>query len=419
MWWWLTACAPVGRPACEGVAEGPPETVTIDLAAPLEPFAPIAGLLHGSTSAEPLADPSLAEALRPPTWRTSVLSEPETYADLSPSITWVIPDDLDATLVGPAWLDLDATRAAVRELVGQHTTGGGSRVDVWDLGSEPNWTFDGTRAQWNETALAMLDAIRETDPGARVVGPSVGPAPGDDDFDVDGVLDFVDLLAASGRRVDALSWHEFFDPAEVATHAERVRGHALATLGHVPELHVDEFGGPDTAQVPGWSVAWLAALHAARVDQANRACWDVDGWNGCFEGLSGLLTRDGLAPQSPWWVWRAYAELGGDRLAVTTNGSAAALATRDGDHVRVLVGRADGRTCRGPTAAVRVDLEGLDGADEVTLSLETIAEGIAGDPSPAPPTRTLLVPVDGRGHASVALERAADGDAWLLELVAR
>ncbi|MCA9489926.1 MAG: hypothetical protein KC621_08380 [Myxococcales bacterium] len=297
MWWWLASCTDPTRPACDG-DEAAPESVFVDVSAPLGAFRPIAGLLHGSTSEAPLPDPSLVEPLRLPAWRTSLLSEHDRYPDLADTITWVVPDDLDAALAGtPAWSDLPRTREIVHDLVTEHTTGGGSRVDLWDLGSEPNWTFDGTPEQWETTALATLDAIREVDPGARVVGPSVGPAPGDATFDVERVLDFVDLIADSGREVDALSWHEFFEPSDLVAHAEEVRAHAFARLGEVPELHVNEFGGPDTAQVPGWSVAWLSALHRAGIDRANRACWDVDGWSGCFRACPGCSSATARHPR--------------------------------------------------------------------------------------------------------------------------
>lgn len=417
MWWWWWGCATPGRPSCEdGATQAPAETVVVDVSAPLTPFRPIAGLLHGSTPDRPLPDPSLVEPLRLPAWRTSILSDHDRYPDLADTITWVVPDDLDAALAGtPAWSDLPRTRGIVRDLVAAHTTGGGSRVDLWDLGSEPNWTFDGTPEQWQSTALATLDAIREVDPDARVVGPSVGPAPGDPAFDVQGVLDFVDLLAASDRRVDALSWHEFFEPSELVAHAEEVRAHALTTLGEVPELHVNEFGGPDTAQVPGWSVAWLSALHEAGIASANRACWDVDGWSGCYEGLSGLLVRDGSAPQAPWWVWRTYADLAGDQLPTTTTGHAVALATRDDPGVHVLLGRAGGRVCKGPPASTTVTLSGLDPDARLVVAVSTFAEGVPGELAPDPVRTDLEARADADGRASITLTGAADGDAWRLD----
>ena len=85
-------------------------------------------------------------------------------------------------------------------------------------------------------------APRLANADAKIVGPSVGPAPGDEAFDLTLVTDFIDVLAERELRIDALSWHEFFSPKDLVEHVAAVREYVETRLSTAPATSTIGYG---------------------------------------------------------------------------------------------------------------------------------------------------------------------------------
>src|SRR5581483_2953143 len=285
----------------------------------------------------------------------------------------------------------DYVRSTVRASIDK-----GTPVDYWDIANEPNNGWSGTRDQLHEMFLRAHDAIRSVDPDARIVATSQSTfqaAPSADtitalhDSDLRSFLDYAQL---HHMRIDAVSWHEIGTrPEDVLAHAATVRSLLHDHPGLVvpnPELHVNEFSGPEDYRIPGWTVGWLAKLYEAGISVANRACWDrapesgSDGgpYSECIEGLDGLLRADGATPQPIYWVHRAYASLTGSMVSVASSDvdtSALAAADPATGSLTVILGRHHERAHDGRTASdVQLDIAYPFTSQSATLSVDRIPD---------------------------------------------
>ncbi len=229
--------------------------------------------------------------------------------------------------------------------------------DIWNEPDHPYfWT--GTYDQLLELFARTVNVVRNYDPEAKLVGPSISRfLPGNPG--VAGVLGFLeDLDTQYGVRLDAIAWHENdsgnyggYMPEEIPAHANLIRG-GITTLfgpGYQPELHINEYAGARVHLSPGWNVAYLRYIIDAQVDAAMRACWDVYStppyayWSDCWDGLDGMFMKDGTTPTHACWVYRHYADMAGSQrvTAVSTSARTTVLAARDdaAETLRILVGR--------------------------------------------------------------------------------
>ena len=221
-------------------------------------------------------------------------------------------------------------------------------VDYWDFWGEPDdWGRVGPTENMFETFKVMHEVFRSVDPSQKIVAPSTASFEGKEGF---GVLSFLDYVVKNNLRLDAVSWHEFGSPEEVASHVAAVRKFfveypSLCTSA-CPEIHVNEFAVAEHHLIPGWGLGWLVALDTARINWASRSCWyftyQGTRLNDCGRGLNGLLLHDSTTPQPLYWVHRAYAEMIGKRLvAASSNARTPVLAVKDDQSktVRILAGR--------------------------------------------------------------------------------
>lgn len=324
---------------------------------------------------------------------------------------------------------------------------------------------------WNEPVTGSIDAwlgvygtaydmIERADPGARVVGPSVGTfldvspgLPSTYGYMLD-LPDFLDWEVASGRRFAAVSWHEdgssvlslppqlgaigppqpvpgdlrdAWSPAAIGDHIREAR----ALMSRYPQLQgtkvfVNEYGPPWAINIPGWIVGDVAEIEAARADEAMMTC-ATD--TACATLLDGLIGWDGH-PQMPYWVMRAYGSMRGSRLRSTTAASNLyVLATRvpRSDATEILLGRADDcytdaqcpqfQASTAPAVRLAVRISVAKGVHRVIVSTETFPDDarrpIGDNDSAAPRVRRRTERVS-RGRVEVALSSFGDGAAAYL-----
>src|SRR6266536_1644267 len=165
------------------------------------------------------------------------------------------------------------------------------RFDWYDVFGEPDLQVIGI-AYPDDLVTLYLDAesaIRARYPQAKIVAPSYALFSEKDD---NRLVEFVNKLRQRGGSADAISWHEFgAHPGQVVDHAAAARTAACGTS--CPELHINEYESGQFTQLPGRQVAWLHYFQVADIQQANRACWDVQVVGGpkfstCWAGFVGL-----------------------------------------------------------------------------------------------------------------------------------
>jgi len=222
-------------------------------------------------------------------------------------------------------------------------------VFEWDIWNEPDTkTFWGRdRAQWYETWRRGYLKIREFEPDAIIVGPSLAG------YDRELLLEFLTYAKSHNLVPDVLCWHEFGwdtpDPArQIPDHAAEMR--ALMEQQGIPikRISLNEIIGPDCQLKPGPTVGFFVGAEAARVDGVCHACWDeADGEiSNCNNvSLDGLLTPTYKQPRATWWVYKSYADMTGRLVAVSPSASVDGLASlgEDKSFAVILMGRREGQ----------------------------------------------------------------------------
>jgi Galactose oxidase, central domain/Kelch motif len=338
------------------------------------------GFLHGDAG-----DPSRAQALRPQSWRTSfgngVLDGDYASArEHGAQVTWVLSDDwVQMTGNASPFSNLPRFDDFVRWDVARHEAE--APVDWWDVWNEPTVGGNGssTADEWLVLFQHAYDDIKSVDPGARVVAPSGGSF--DPFFSGAGETAFQTFLTFSSvnnLRWDAISWHDLgaCDPGSCGTtagtpgwghpdDAARQAQWLRQTIAQKDpalngvQLQANEYLTLQES-VPGWVAGVIGSLDNAGVQGIHSCSFEFDevsaanpdGGNCQVADLDGLLTPDGTTPRSAWWVYQAYAEMVGQRVATSSadpdNLSAFATLDSPNGEIRVLVGRHQDR-CWTPT----------------------------------------------------------------------
>ena len=184
-----------------------------------------------------------------------------------------------------------------------------------DIGSFENVSPD-------QIYLLLKDAyglVKSHRPDAKIVGPS------DSTFDASVYQNLLSNLVTDSLHLDAISWHELDnDPDVISGHVETLKSFFVLfpqiCVPTCPEIHINEYQGENTMFIPGPAVGWLKQLEAAKIDQANRACWGGDpgssiNYDTCWYGFEGMLTPDNSSPQALYWIYKYYADLGDSRFS--------------------------------------------------------------------------------------------------------
>ncbi len=344
---------------------------------------------------------------------------------------------------------VDATVSAIRA--------SGHRVTYWEIQNEPGapgyfTAADSaamTVAEYLEQFRVAYGAIKEVDPTARIVGPSLShfaDYPGEYTANEPDLVTFLDFAARNGLKLAAVTWHEIDDdlgpnPRDYNTQPEIIGDHVAEArrliterpaLG-VPAVWVNEYGQHIDYAIPGWTLGDIAAIEAAAVDRAGRSCWPEQAPGGALSNdcatptLDGVLSMDGSTPRANYWVYASYAAMVG-RLVASGSSDAAisVLAARDdgSERVQAMVGRhvsclpSSNPSCTRPDAVtvapvpVAVDVR----VPWATATAEVSIARVSPTWDPVPTLPTIFhgaVPV-AAGHLSLALPAVADGEVYLI-----
>jgi hypothetical protein len=413
------------------------------------------GFNHGTDAS---TNPALVDALQARQWMLdSNGSDAVAAASARASVSYMLDTAWDnstaATNNGnpvPPWQDLSGFAAFVKSEVSSIESNH-QQVDYWQIQNEPDGDVGGQRAtptQALDVFQAGVDAVRSVDSAARIVGPAL--AAYNDQPAMSTTLDmvtFLNYVVAHNIRLEAVSWHEVGaaanavdlspDPQSVVTHVQSLRRLLAArpSLGQ-PAIFINEYASAAEHLIPGWDVAWIGALEAAGVTQANRSCWHQMDGSGHLVGECNKGSLDGLfipgtgLPEAGYQVHLAYAKMLGSRVAASsTDAAVTAVATRDdrAQTMTALLGRH--QSC---TAAVRVDCTQPASATpppedvQVTVAVPWTARNfhvtlqrIPNQPGAvAAPVTVLQTTVPGPGPVSLTVPGFADGDAYVVAVTA-
>jgi len=462
-----TFVASTVTPMVAGALEG--ATVSVDATADLGPatFA-ASGFLHADA-----ADGDRAQALKPQSWRMGgFLGEQTNYYNRArqhgAKVMLVVHDDwVDATGNYQPWLDWPGYEAFVRWTVKRHLRE--FPVEWWDIMNEPEvfGPSGGNRENFLNVYLHSYKAIHEgyaefvaEQGGVTDIPPPKIVAPSTSAFQREPVnLDaFLDFAAANDMRLEGIAWHELcsssvetcpVNPHDVTRHIDQARA-KMASRGPVfanTKIMINEYPSPTMEDVPGTLAGYIAALEHSNAVQASHACWpEPGGGDNCHNDmLNGLVDRDGTTPRDSYWVYKAYADMVGTKVATAvptmattpatvTSKPFSAYATHDAANreVRVLLGRHEARCSSAPNfwctpvpssalpppLAVTVDVKVPWKSKTVTVRRQVLARP---EKNYAPNTTGFTfvdrfdLPVVG-GVAKVPIEAFGDGAAWSLVL---
>jgi virginiamycin B lyase len=355
----------VAGPACVGVDTAGDRSELTNVAN---------GYLEGDS--DPAPSPQLVAALHPRSWRIDGVGQYPTAAANGSTITYLLSDgwydgtygksSLDPNGQEPPWADPSGYTAYIKNTVSS-VLNAGYRIDYWDVQNEPNKACCGTISQQLWSYRLAYEAIKSVAPTAKVMGPSLAgfadaPYPTDGVFVNQNSLDlrtFLQYAVAHDEKWDALSWHEIAPdfntqlnsvdtPNAVADHIRRARQLVaeFPAAGN-PVLVVNEYAD-QSQSAPGFIVGFDSAIDGSGLGLANMSCWmesdAVGPYSGCKSGaVDGLFLRGGTVPTPNYRVQKAYADLAGAKLPVTTTDPAVTgMASVSGATVRVLLGKHGG-----------------------------------------------------------------------------
>ncbi len=372
--------------------------------------------------------------------------------------TLVLSDEYSAAYGGSPptpWSNWTAYNTEIKSLVST-LAASGEPINYWEVYNEPggNDSYYSAAGYATETPALLLQQfldtyqdIRSVVPNAAIIGPSLehwSDYPGqygtaDHAFDM---VTFLNFAAANSLSLAAISWHEIDDnlgtkpeenslaPAMIEDHVSEARRliAGLPQLGN-PKIFINEYGMPEVQTIPGWDVAYLAALTDAGVNSADRACWGT-----CASpSLDGLLTLAGLS--TPTYYERlVYAATSGNMIATTSSvDSVNALGSFNSATgvLTALIGRGVGcsqnATCAAnwpaaldaaPTSVtVTITVPWTSGTAALALSdFEGQTDTAVTAPTPVDSTATVVPNGSGGGTVTFSIPAFADGDAYGLSL---
>jgi hypothetical protein len=202
---------------------------------------------------------------------------------------------------------------------------------MWDIYNEPDRANlpinnnDRLKQGWR----LAYHIIKERQPQALIVGPSVAYYAN--------LKSFLEWSRDEQVFPDVVAYHEYGDPAGALAYLHDLRSFLSAGRLSRP-ISVNEIHGQDDWMIPGYTAGVLAAYERAGIQSAMRACWpDVQDTsrlqqeNTCENPtLDGLLYVDRQSKRPGWHIYKAYADMQGERVsAVTDSPRTHALASVD------------------------------------------------------------------------------------------
>lgn len=391
------------------------------------------GFLHGN----PLQSDSVAvAALKPAFWRIGAYalagSGYEDAVRFNPLITinindyYMIANNITSQTQSQPWVNNWTQWDAMVTLLATNSVTNNAAVTYWDAWGEPDNFWTGSYNQWIEMYRRTDSILNSILPSPKLIGPEFGF--GSCNFQSAPIMMFLDSLHAAGGSVEGISWHEFCDPESVPVHVQEIRDSlAVRPWASGIDILIPEYAGPANSTIPGWNAGWLYYFEQSKVNWVSHGCWDEnDGlvmWSNCHHGLNGLFMYDNETPQPNYWVHRAYAEIGTERITTQPlQPRTVALCGYDSttQEMKIIAGRYYNSNLGSHNAPANVELKILNSPYSTNASLPIIIQRIPSNnvahsvPCLSPQTVFNGTVTFTGDSASIILNGFIDGDVYIV-----
>ncbi|MGW2047283.1 CBM35 domain-containing protein [Streptomyces sp. NPDC001858] len=177
---------------------------------------------------------------------------------------------------------------------------------IWyDLDVADQQQYEANRDRFFQDWKTVYERIRAVDPAARIAGPNEAA------YHARLLTDFLAFAKRENVLPEVMTWHELDSGSlrDFQEHYDNYRS-IERELGISPlRVSIDEYANRRDLSVPGQLVQWVSMFERNKV-YANQAYWDAAG------NLDGNVVRTNI-PNGGWWLFRWYAGLTGDTVAVT------------------------------------------------------------------------------------------------------
>ena len=280
--------------------------------------------------------------------------------------------------------------------------------DIWN---EPDggafWAPGMNTTQYYAMWDSAVNEIRRLDPAATIVGPSLSG------WEQSPLGTFLDHVKSANTIPNILNWHFSGNPIADA----RTANSMLASRGITGvRLSINEYIFANN-QNAGYQAWYLGQLAKSGISNGDHAIWT----NCCVAGTldSTLVPDSGGNPQptGQWWVYRDYAQITGQLVAVNNNGGstdAVASADQSAGRAAVLLGDSAGNT-----GTVNLTVNGLPsrpwlaGPSGIDVTVQRIPDQ---NPLAAPITITSEVVAANSSSVSIPINWQATNDAYFVTL---
>ena len=307
------------------------EQASVDFGSTIRPLSHAgSGVLHSISATTP--NDSLLAPIKPSTFRgPSAGPGYDRSIALGADYQLVMADFYSGAGTMPGdnddWTAWEATcRAVAAQVLAQ---GNEIQIDIWNEPDQPSF-WPRSQAQYLETWKRGVNAIREVNPNATIVGPSTSVYWWHTNLNVEQVLTYA---KANDVLPDIISWHSW--DRNLTNEIDQVRQFAAANDIDASRISINEYLWWFDQYRSGPVVHFLDAIEKKNVESGIKSCW-----NTCSDNsLDGLVDAGGQ-PRSNWWLYERYGRMTGSSVMTVSGGDTLdVVASQDDGVAYALVGR--------------------------------------------------------------------------------
>ncbi len=174
----------------------------------------------------------------------------------------------------------------------------------YEIWNEPDGTWTSSMP-FNDFWKQSYDKLRQLDPSAKLIGPSISW------YNGGSLKDFLTFAKQNNCVPDIVSWHEL-SGGNVSSHFQHYRSiEKEIGIGTLP-ISINEYSGPELLKdegQPGASAPLIAKFERFGVDTANISYWDVP-----HPGRLGTLLATDTEKNGGWWFYKWYGDMSGNMV---------------------------------------------------------------------------------------------------------
>lgn len=280
-----------GSGSLYGVTESTPADIE-ELVAPLHPNMFTQPARSGNSNQHPFGD-ALAVASR--------------LSDTGATVTIRLSD------ICPGWPyrfpGMDEWKEIVSSVIDDKLAATNTNFYGYEIWNEPTGTWTSTTISFEELWLETYKLIRQKDPSAAIIGPSLAT------YDKTSMQSFLEFCIKNNCLPDIMCWHELTNVGNTASNIKAYR-ELEKSLNITPlRITINEYcdGIKEREGAPGPCAAYIAKFERHNVDTACLSWW----FSGEGGGSLGSLLSSPTTKGAGWYFFKWYGDMTGNMLSVT------------------------------------------------------------------------------------------------------